>query len=83
MLKPQAETCKIKEQIITDQASGLTLQFERDEQGYTRLRIFGTALPYRNRELIFSAEGVLGATGTLTRGLSKPAWLTRPSDLAA
>jgi hypothetical protein len=74
--------CRIKEQIITDRASGLTLQFELDDDGRTHFRMFGSAIPFGNREIIFNAQGVEVATGTLVSGVSRPTWLTRLSDAA-
>ena len=42
-IKPNGSWCAIKEQIVEDLASGLTLQFEC-ENGRTRLVIAGRAL---------------------------------------
>ena len=64
----------MREQIIEDAASGLTLQFECSE-GRTRLVIFGTALPYGNREILFDSEGREAAAGTLLGEFRRPSWL--------
>ncbi|HEY2587096.1 MAG TPA: hypothetical protein VGI81_15220 [Tepidisphaeraceae bacterium] len=81
VLKPDGKLCVIKEQIIRDEISGLTFQFERDERGYTAFRIFGSTLPFGNCEIIFGSDGTEAATGMLVRGLSKPTWAypARPS----
>ena len=42
-LKPNGALCRVREQIIEDAASGLTLQFECDD-GRLRLVIAGKAL---------------------------------------
>ena len=57
-LKPDARTAYIREQVIEDLPSGLTLRFEAREGG-TRLVIAGRVLPYGNREILFDAEGRL------------------------
>ena len=64
----------MREQIIEDAASGLTLQFECSE-GRTRLVIVGTALPYGNREILFDSEGREAAAGTLLGEFRRPSWL--------
>lgn len=79
-LKPNAKDWTIKEQIVEDPASGLTFQFEQDPSGCLRLRIFGD-LPYGNREIIFSPEGIETGAGTLLGGCHKPAWLTDLDNL--
>ena len=86
-VKPNGNPCVIAEQIIEDPATGLSLQFEV-RKGYhlgklvdeTVLTIFGDALPFGNREIVFSPDGAKTATGTSTRGLCKPSWLTRIDD---
>ena len=72
--KPNGHLCQIKEQIIEDEASGLTLQFERSDDGTCRLRIYGD-LPFGNREIYFDAEGEEGGAGTALVGLCRPSWL--------
>src|ERR1043165_3932576 len=51
-VKPNGAVCGIREQIVEDHASGLTLLFEC-ENGRARLVIVGKALPFGNREIIF------------------------------
>lgn len=67
--------CTIREQILRDDASGLTVQFEVDPDGNTRVRFYG-ALPFGNREIIFDDAGRRIGSGTCVRGLSRPSWIT-------
>lgn len=78
-LKPNGKPWTIREQIIDDPASGLTLQFEVMPDGEPRLRLFGESLPFGNREIIFDTAGAEAGGGTYT-GLCKPAWL-QPVDV--
>jgi hypothetical protein len=55
-LKPNARMCRLREQIIEDLPSGLTLQFEACDGG-ARLVIAGKVLTSGNREIVFDAEG--------------------------
>ena len=73
-IKPNGSLCAIKEQIVEDLASGLTLQFEC-ENGKTRLVIAGRALPFGNREIIFDTDGREAAAGTLVGEFRRPSWL--------
>ena len=73
-IKPNGSWCAIKEQIVEDLASGLTLQFEC-ENGRTRLVIAGRALPFGNREIIFDTDGREAAAGTLVGEFRRPSWL--------
>jgi hypothetical protein len=73
-LKPNGALCTIREQIIEDLASGLTLQFECDGER-TRLVIAGRALPFGNREIIFDKHGGEAAAGTLVGEFRRPSWL--------
>lgn len=75
-LKPDAQPWTIREQIIEDLATGLTFQFEVGPDGSPRMHVFGKDLPYGNRDFVFTQDGQLGATGTSTRGLCRPGWLT-------
>ena len=72
--KPNGGICQIKEQIIEDQVSGLTLQFERCEEGTSCLRIYGD-LPFGNREIFFDAEGEKEGAGTSLVELRRPSWV--------
>jgi len=73
-VKPNGALCSIREQIVEDLASGLTLQIECYE-GRTRLVIAGEWLPYGNREIIFDKEGKEAAAGTLLGEFKRPSWL--------
>ena len=55
-LKPNGATCKVREQIIEDAASGLTLQFECDD-GRLRVVLAGKPLALGNREILFDDQG--------------------------
>lgn len=72
--KPNGKLCSIREQIVEDTASGLTLQFEARENGMMMLRIFGD-LPYGNREILFDANGEETAAGTYVGEVCRPSWL--------
>lgn len=73
-LKPNAELCQIREQILEDPASGLTLQFERWDDGRTAIRLYGK-FPFGNRMFIFNSDGTEGGAGTATDGACRPTWL--------
>jgi hypothetical protein len=73
-VKPNGATCSIREQIVEDQASGLTLLFEC-ENGHARLVIAGKALPFGNREIHFDHEGREAGAGTLVGNFRRPSWL--------
>jgi hypothetical protein len=72
-IKPSARQCFIREQIVEDLPSGLTLQFEAFEDG-VRLTIASKALP-TNREIVFDTEGAASKTGPSKRGFRRPSWL--------
>jgi len=75
-LKPNGAVCKVREQIVEDDASGLILQFEC-ENGRTRLTIAGSSLPFGNREIVFDDEGREAAAGTLLGKFRRPSWLSK------
>jgi hypothetical protein len=72
-LKPSARQCFIREQIVEDLPSGLTLQFEAFEGG-VRLTIAGKAIP-GNREVVFDGEGAAVKTGASKHAFRRPSWL--------
>jgi hypothetical protein len=80
-IKQDARDWTIKEQIVEDEASGLTIQFEvvPDSTARYRLRIFGD-LPFGNREILFDAGGKEAGSGTALAGLCKPTWLCNLDD---
>lgn len=75
-VKPDAQICAIREQIIEDPVSGLTLQFEfmPSSDAPVRLRIFGD-LPYGNREILFDTTGAEAGAGTLLARACRPSWV--------
>lgn len=77
-LKPNGELCQVREQIIEDRASGLTLQFECDE-GRLRLVIAGNHMQIGHREILFDEHGREAGAGTLVGEFRRPSWL-RPVE---
>ena len=75
-LKPNGGICQIKEQIIEDKVSGLTLQFlhKPGTDAPYRLYIVGN-LPYGNREILFNADGEEAGAGTAVAEACRPSWL--------
>jgi hypothetical protein len=73
-LKPNGALCQVREQIIEDPASGLTLQFECHDGGL-RLVIAGHHLSHGNREILFDREGREAGAGTLVGEYRRPSWL--------
>lgn len=75
-LKPDGSVCSIREQIIEDPVSGLTLQFihKPDTDAPFRLYIFGN-LPYGNREILFDENGTEAGAGTALTDSCRPTWL--------
>ena len=74
-IKPNGQICIIKEQIIEDLVSGLTLQFERLDTETTKLTIYGD-IPFGNREIIFDKDGEETGAGTALMGVRRPSWLS-------
>lgn len=74
-MKPDGRPWTVREQIVEDPASGLTIQFEVMPDGSPRLRLFGD-LPHGNREIVFDHAGREVGAGTSTQGLCRPAWMT-------
>ena len=72
-LKPLARQCYIREQIVEDLPSGLTLQFEAFEGGI-RLTIAGKALA-ANREVVFDADGAAVKIAASKHAFRRPSWL--------
>ena len=64
MLKLNAKTLHIKEQIINDLVTGLTLIFRVTPSGEARLQLLGDNLPFGNRDFQFDKDGRLAGTGT-------------------
>ncbi len=79
-VKPNGGECRIKEQIIEDPVSGLTLQFVSmpGSDAPVRLRIYGD-LPHGNREILFNAAGEEAGAGTALQGACRPSWIKEVS----
>ena len=76
-VKPNGMTCQIKEQIIEDPISGLTLQFVKYDKKSTvgcQLKIFGN-FKHGNRDIIFDEEGAEAGGGTFFGKFCRPNWL--------
>lgn len=71
--RPNGGTVTIREQVVEDPVSKLTLQFERRDDGSAKLTLYGAALPYGNRDIVFDANGNEVGTGTHI-GSCRPAW---------
>jgi hypothetical protein len=54
----------IKEQVVKDPFTELTIEFEVRESGEFRLFLSGSMLPLDNREFHFDEDGDLVGTGT-------------------
>lgn len=70
---------QVREQIVEDPVSGLTIQLEviPGTSAPFRLRLFGGRLPFGNREICFSPCGEKVGAGTTTVGACRPGWLTQ------
>jgi hypothetical protein len=68
-IKPAAKRWAVKEQIVQDAVSGLTLQFtvSNAPDAPFRLRITGD-LPFGNREILFNADGEEAGSGVALTG---------------
>jgi hypothetical protein len=75
-LKPNGALCQVREQIIEDRASGLTLQFECAD-GRLRLVIAGQHMNVGQREILFDDQGREAGAGTLIGEFRRPSWLKR------
>ena len=61
--KRRGRVVSIKEQIIEDIVTSLTLEFKSREDGETRLYLRGDILPFGNREFHFNQDGCYVGTG--------------------
>jgi len=71
MLKPDAKTLYIKEQIINDLVTGLTLIFRVAPNEESGLQLLGDNLLFGNRDFQFDKDGRLVGTGTGVRNCCK------------
>ena len=70
MLKTSDSPLVIKQQIIKDLPTGLTIIFEVVSSGEGRMRLCGSTLPFGNRDFQFDSNGELVGTGTGLAGCS-------------
>lgn len=77
-LKPDGDLCTIREQIIDDPVSGLSLQFvhKPGSDAPFRLFIYGN-LPHGNREILFDQSGAEAGAGTALAGSRRPNWIAK------
>ena len=68
MLKRDAKTLRIKEQMINDLVTGLTVILRVTPGGEARIEISGDILPFGDRSLQFDVDGRLVGTGTSVGG---------------
>lgn len=69
ILKEGNKELRIKEQILFNDASGLTFEFvvkNDDETCPYRIRIYGENLPFGNREITLDKNGIINGGGTFT-----------------
>jgi hypothetical protein len=64
MLKQNAKTLAIKEQMIDDPVTGLTFIFRVTPSGEARIHIMGDILPFGNRDFQFDTNGEEAGAGT-------------------
>jgi len=64
MLKLNAQTLKIKEQVINDAVTDLMLIFRVTPSGEARLHLIGANLPFGNRDFQFDKNGNEAGAGT-------------------
>ena len=72
--KPSGGNVVLREQIIEDEVSGLTIMVELTKSGEGRLRILGD-LSFGNRDFAFDPDGRLVGTGTSIHGCRRPSWV--------
>jgi len=66
---------KIREQIIEDPATGLSIQFEALPDGEFAIRLFGECIRFGNREFVFDTHGEFAGAGTALVDGGKATWL--------
>ena len=77
----------IKEQVVEDLPTGLTIEFVNKNDGLAWMRLRGDILPFGNREIGFDVEGMVGPAGTFTGDYCIEAdshtYLGAPEEVAA
>ena len=66
-IKENSKELRIMEQVLFEDASGLTIEFvmiESDDKFPYRIRIYGEVLPYGNREIFIDKDGKIDGGGT-------------------
>lgn len=74
-VRPNAAQVTILEQIIEDPVSEISLQFERTDNGGTRLSLFGEKLKCGHRVLAFDCDGNFIGGGTHLRECPQPTFI--------
>ena len=70
-LKTGTKLLTLREQIIEDAVSGLTLKLEVAQDSTSRLMIYG-GIPFGNREFIFDRQGKEAGAGTAPTQMCRP-----------
>ena len=65
---------RVKDQLIDDDVSGLTMRFEVLPTGEPVLRLYGAILPHGNRLIRFSRTGDFQHMATSVLGAERPNW---------
>lgn len=65
---------RVKDQLIDDDVSGLTMRFEVLPSGEPVLRLYGAILPHGNRLIRFSRAGEFQHMATSVLGTERPNW---------
>jgi len=73
-IKPGAQKFEILEQIVEDLVTGITLQFEKRDNGEFAIYLYGD-FPFGNRTLNFDKDGNPTGGGTHTASCPKPNWI--------
>lgn len=73
-IKPDAQKIEILEQIIEDEVSGVTLQFQKRPDGECAIYMYGD-FRFGNRTFVFDATGELAGTGTHTAQCPRPTFI--------
>lgn len=64
MLAEINDVCRIKEQVIEDKLTGLTLTFKLTASGECRVYVDGECLPNGHRVFEFDTDGTLAGRGS-------------------
>ena len=70
-IKTGTKLLTLREQVIEDAVSGLTLKLYVEQDGTSRLMIYGD-LPFGNREFIFDSQGKEAGAGTALTQMCRP-----------